>query len=457
MLARVGALVVAALALGAASASAQIGIVFNRPGSGARAAGMANAFIAISDDGTAASWNPAGLGQLRKPELSIVGTNLGQSAESEGFRTRDDTAVYSPVSSSYSSSYLDFASLAVPVTAFGKPLTFQASWRRLYALDYRENVTLTREPIVPEGPPAIRLRSNQDVKGSVDVLSIATAVKLTQRLALGLSLNHWRGEWSEEQSASETLLDGTEPSDFGWFRQDNRVRGENMSFGLMLTYPRWSVGLVHQRPLQSDYEALVQQETSEAPPPAELQTQGNLQFAQALGVGGAWRPSPRWTVALDFTWDDWTSTIIDTPETGAINIFDGLPEDVTSTRDTVSVNAGAERLFLGDGFVVPLRFGAAYEPQGGRSPYTRDPINYVVFAAGTGYNTNSLKFDAAVQYRSAGFRDGTSFELPGQPTSPYLPAAVGDRTVREWRVKFSLILRITNTEKLGKTFRGIFG
>jgi hypothetical protein len=51
------ALVVVALVLLGASAHAQTGVVFNRSGSGARAAGMANAFIAVSDDGTAASWN----------------------------------------------------------------------------------------------------------------------------------------------------------------------------------------------------------------------------------------------------------------------------------------------------------------------------------------------------------------------------------------------------------------
>ncbi|MCJ7810524.1 MAG: hypothetical protein MUP26_09715, partial [Desulfobulbaceae bacterium] len=36
----------------------------NPVGSGARALGMGGAFIAIADDATAASWNPAGLIQL---------------------------------------------------------------------------------------------------------------------------------------------------------------------------------------------------------------------------------------------------------------------------------------------------------------------------------------------------------------------------------------------------------
>ena len=41
-------------------------------GAGARANGMGGAFTAIADDATAASWNPAGLAQLRQPEISVV-------------------------------------------------------------------------------------------------------------------------------------------------------------------------------------------------------------------------------------------------------------------------------------------------------------------------------------------------------------------------------------------------
>ncbi|MBW1856357.1 MAG: hypothetical protein JRJ00_17135, partial [Deltaproteobacteria bacterium] len=44
----------------------------NPVGSGARAVGMGGAFIAVADDATAASWNPAGLTQLKKPEISFA-------------------------------------------------------------------------------------------------------------------------------------------------------------------------------------------------------------------------------------------------------------------------------------------------------------------------------------------------------------------------------------------------
>src|SRR6185503_4858482 len=53
MFARTGCGVLAVLLLGASGATAQQGAVnFTRTGSGARAAGMANAFIGVSDDGT---------------------------------------------------------------------------------------------------------------------------------------------------------------------------------------------------------------------------------------------------------------------------------------------------------------------------------------------------------------------------------------------------------------------
>src|SRR5215813_378475 len=131
-----GVLGAVAVLLSAPAGAQQNTVVFTRTGSGARAAGMANAFVAVSDDGTAASWNPAGLAQLRKPELSVVTNTSTQTVVSQGFRTRDDRSAFTTGRSSFRNTYLDFASLAVPVTLGGKPVTFQGSWRRLYTFDY---------------------------------------------------------------------------------------------------------------------------------------------------------------------------------------------------------------------------------------------------------------------------------------------------------------------------------
>jgi hypothetical protein len=94
----VGAFVAVFAAL-AVTAAAQTGTVFNRPGSGARAA-VANAFIAISDDGITASWNPAGLGQLRKPEFSIVTSTTHQSPLA-GLPNPGRSGLFSPIDVGY--------------------------------------------------------------------------------------------------------------------------------------------------------------------------------------------------------------------------------------------------------------------------------------------------------------------------------------------------------------------
>src|SRR5574339_20966 len=86
---RVASAVALALVLGA-TARAQTGLSLNRAGSGARAAGMGDAFIAVSDDGTAASWNPAGLAQLRQPEFSLVYVVSDRHLQFSALRSTDD-------------------------------------------------------------------------------------------------------------------------------------------------------------------------------------------------------------------------------------------------------------------------------------------------------------------------------------------------------------------------------
>ena len=49
---------------------------------GARAAGMAGAFVAVADDPSAVYWNPAGYSLIERPELSVSGIGLIQSSTS---------------------------------------------------------------------------------------------------------------------------------------------------------------------------------------------------------------------------------------------------------------------------------------------------------------------------------------------------------------------------------------
>src|SRR5688572_5106128 len=107
---RAALLVAVGLVLAAsATAHAQLGLSLNRAGSGARAAGMGDAFIAVSDDGTAASWNPAGLAQLRQPEFSVVYVISDHRLRLAGLRSPDERVAYSSAGFDFTNSSIDFA------------------------------------------------------------------------------------------------------------------------------------------------------------------------------------------------------------------------------------------------------------------------------------------------------------------------------------------------------------
>ena len=61
---------------------------WNLTGAGSRAMGMGGAFIGLADDATAISWNPGGLTQLYKPEVSLVSRFVGESYDDEFYEEK---------------------------------------------------------------------------------------------------------------------------------------------------------------------------------------------------------------------------------------------------------------------------------------------------------------------------------------------------------------------------------
>ena len=58
-----------------AAEDAGVGSIFTE-GAGSRALALGGAFVAISDDASAALWNPAGLGHIQRNELQAMSANL---------------------------------------------------------------------------------------------------------------------------------------------------------------------------------------------------------------------------------------------------------------------------------------------------------------------------------------------------------------------------------------------
>ena len=446
----------------AATVAAQ-GVSLSRPGSGARAAGMGNAFIAVSDDGTAASWNPAGLAQLREAEFSLVHSTARRNRYLEGFRTFDRSAAFTTLATGSTTADIEFASAAVPFRLGGTPVTLQIGRRRLYELGAQVQGDLQRVPVFPTDRGGSTIRVDTSIDGSINLWSLAGAVGVTNRLSAGWSLDFYRSRWEERENFSEDpgVLG---PTDFLSAGRSFRNTGHALSLGLLLAYPSVSVGLVYHGPLRSDlFDTLsVRSNLLES---FDVSASQELRFPRSVGAGIAWRPRPLLRLALDVTYNEWTQFLIDevSDSAAAVSFFDGLPPELSATRDTVSLNVGMEKLFPAKGLFVPLRLGAAYEPQGGRDPLLRDGLEYQVLAAGTGVNTNSLKFDVALEYQWGSVRRSENISLAYQVGRavafglPPSPEAQGTDRVQQWRLKASVIYRVTNTETLTDFVKRVFG
>jgi hypothetical protein len=127
--------------------------IFTAPlpvGSGARALGLAGAFTAIADDATAASWNPAGLVQLERPELSAVGMfsfdRQELSADDPDLRLRDE---------SFSNQALNYASAVLPFRLLGANLVTSLNYQQIF--DYTQRFSLDQRDLASR---AVELNDN---------------------------------------------------------------------------------------------------------------------------------------------------------------------------------------------------------------------------------------------------------------------------------------------------------
>ena len=112
------------------AASIDIPSSFNPVGSGARALGLGGSFIAVADDATAASWNPAGLIQLRKPEVALV---LSQTVRGEDVTLANTGDGADTSTSNFDVNYAA-ASYPCAESKCGKNMVFSVNYQRLYDL-----------------------------------------------------------------------------------------------------------------------------------------------------------------------------------------------------------------------------------------------------------------------------------------------------------------------------------
>jgi len=280
-------LLVAALLLGGAAFAQEGGIHAEFAGGGARALAMGGAFIGLADDATASKFNPAGLWQLRRPELALQ-IMAANDEHTPGRRIRgemgSDYSFDNEMDRYWIPSFISYVHPTRHVT---------------FAISEFTNVDFDRD----SRDPSTGARTHERARNYAFGLSAATAV--WRRLSVGATLryNTFQFDWNE-------------PGVHGRFR-DGAVSG---NLGLLWRPRRWfSIGAVYKsaQKLTGTYH-LGSEDLSV-----------DTELPHTLGMGIALSPNDNWRIVLDVDRIDWSS-------------FDPNPHDDFVRDDAWRYHAGLE-------------------------------------------------------------------------------------------------------------------
>lgn len=372
----------------------------NPVGSGARALGMGGAFIAVADDATAASWNPAGLIQLETPEVSMVGCGL--------YRVEDNFLGKHPEGSGTQFAHgekLNFLSFTYPFRLLEYDSVISLSYQQLY--DFTRNWKWSLH--FDHSRMDIKNRFEQD--GGLYAWSAAYCTQLLPDLSLGFTLNFWedgiyRNGWREEYS-----IEYRTP---GWpvYRKrridELSFSGFNANLGLL-----WSVtdlltvGAVFKTPFTADLtdRRLTTDSNDFRLPPGTYHKE--LDMPMSYGLGIAYQVREQVTLSADIYRIHWQDFIITDPEGSRRSAVNGLPPDKADIDAVTQVRLGGEVLFVKPKCTIPLRTGLFYDP----GPAAGSPDAYYGCTFGSGIGIGRFVFDFAYQYRFG--QDVTSAVYPG--------------------------------------------
>ena len=394
-------------ALEAATLFQQVGVSSspNPVGSGARAVGMGGAFIAIADDATAASWNPAGLIQLEKPEISVVGAYFHRREEfSSGTHPEIDTT------SEVDDLNINYFSATYPFK-FYRNMVVSINYQRLYeferSFDYQYDYSSLGVNLLQD--------EHFSQSGYVGALGLAIAIEIIPNLSLGATLNIWTDEllwrngWEETFSEHGMGTEGGSPVTIDTRITDkySKFRGINANFGVLWNMTKYlTLGGVIKTPFDASirHEFSFTQTSTFGPPVSTIVTsqqsiaeEVELRMPLSYGIGLSWRVSDTLSFDLDVYRTHWSEYILTDSRGNEFSPIDGRPESDSDVGDTTQIRIGGEYLFIKQGkrIVVPVRAGFFYDPE----PSHDTVKDFYGFAVGSGIAYKGFIFDVAYQLR----------------------------------------------------------
>jgi len=386
---------------------------------------MGGAFIAVADDATAASWNPGGLIQLERPEISAVGSffhrtednHMGVHPEAEGEQ-------------SVSEARLNYLSLSYPFVLFSRNMIVSVNYQYLY--DFAREWAF---PLREESTKTIREYDfSFEQKGSLAAIGFAYCIQVVPRLSFGFTLNiwedpfygnGWKQTYRENGSAKVMGPCPDSPGDCvqytyeftGTKIDEYSFSGFNANVGaLWKPTARLTIGGVFKTPFTASLEhkysfnySLIYPEFPDDNIDGGFSEteEAELSMPMSYGIGFAYRFMDTLTVSADVFRTEWDDFVLTDSEGSEISPISGLPRSESDIDATHQVRIGLEYLIIKADFAVPVRGGLFYDP----APAERHPDDFFGCSFGTGIAIGPVVFDAAYQFRFG--KDAGSFLYRG--------------------------------------------
>lgn len=402
----------------ASRVSAQIS--FNFAGQGARALAMGGAFIGIADDATAISWNPAGLGQLDRPELSGVGkftasklswdpTTVTQYGYTENFK-----------STSESHFVLNFGSGAMPIKMANRNLVFAVAYQQQLDFYTKQEYSDTFTYWSPTHFDTLTGTKVDKTTGAVYTISPGFGFQVTPRVLVGAACNIWTGSPTEKITRDLTSQNfafyGTHKI-YEW-KDKSVFSGLNFTAGALVDVKPVKLGAVVRTPLSlklhdevSERSAVTSRYWATAPfnwdTTLRYPRDGSIKykFPFMFGFGISVSPTQNFTLAADYDFRPLSSvTVVDS--SGKDFREYPYPADTLDWPSSNQIRLGVEYLLMYGGGIVPLRAGFYTDPLTDRhvdfnSTTKSGQVTGIGFTFGTGFAVKHFQFDVAYGYNTA--------------------------------------------------------
>jgi long-subunit fatty acid transport protein len=396
-------------------------------GSGARAQGMGGAFIAVADDATAASWNPGGLGQLQRPELSVVGSYFSHS---EHYDRENQEG-----SHSYSSDF-NYFSFAYAENIWRRNMFFSLNYQKLFDFTRKANFDFPPNPGF-DAPEKVDFQQ----EGSLYAFSPALSLEVVPGLYAGVARNIWSDNYTGKSGwkckIQSTSVFSTPPyvnilkttSDYTDFR------GENWTLGFLWKVTQWfQVGGVYKTPFEARVKNALQwlsiQDGQTLPYPFTgiREIAYRIDFPAAYGLGLSFKCGNSLTFAADVTRTEWQDYIIYDSSGAEVGPFAPSNGKVPEKDPTYTVRSGAEYAYILDKpkITVPVRVGAFYDPE---PTINGDHQDFYGLSCGFGIVNERFALDFAYQFRWGDHQ-----------VSPYLSSSIDEGSIRQHFFLSSLIV-----------------